>query len=943
MVMYNLALMKNIFKTSLISLVLLLSTDIYAACTVDSVAYNEGGRSGAGVTVVTTANGYITNTILKNWDTGDDVTTCDVSQITDMSEVFINKTSFNQDIGSWDTSNVTTMLAMFTSASSFNQDIGSWDVSSVTNMNAMFYGTAFDQNLSSWDVSSVAGMTSMFNTGSLSDSNYDAILLGWSQLTLQSNVTAHFGSAQYTQSDARTVLTDTYNWTITDGGSTSSGGCTVGGVAYNEGGRSGAGVNAITTANGFITNTILKTWDTGDDVTTCDVSQITDMSNVFQNKTSFNQDIGSWDVSSVTTMNTMFAGASVFNQDISDWDVSSVTNMRAMFQSASAFNQDISGWDVSNVTNMLLMFFFASAFDQNLGTWDVSNVTKFGNMFNGANLSNDNYDGILTGWSQLTLQTLDEGAQVTVHFGTAQYTQIAAHLVLTSTYNWDVTDGGPIINPTITLNSSTVSNRSQSDNESISLTFTISEATSNFTVDDVTVHNGTISNFTAVSSTVYTATITARHEGPTTIDVAEGTFTNAAANNNTAATQFSWTYLVLSNPIDKEEVVASVTAASHIVTNFAQINQRVFEDRREWLSRQKDNANTSYQGIKFKFANPILDKIANNKGGTYRPDLNQMVNNINQDDNLLTASKHIIISDATDLLISEAAKIKDEYIGTLNPIFKAIKGWSVWTAGQITIGKVKGNSTRAESDTDDQMLAIGLDRKNDHGLVGYMLSVGQAKADIKGNASEIKSDNYSLATYRSYTYGTTSLDVMTGVSLFKMDTVRIDGPDRLEGRRDGRQIYLMTKYNDNKIKLNRLTLTPYGKVSLAYSELKAFSESGANTALHYKKQSISDTLLSVGTDINFNKTYKHGTLSPYALAEYSVDVSDSSTADMHYVGQSDMYSLRIKKKATSIYKLGIGADYLSHNGVVSSVYYERAQAINSGHNDRLNVIINFKF
>jgi hypothetical protein len=25
------------------------------------------------------------------------------------------------------------------------------------------------------------------------------------------------------------------------------------------------------------------------------------------------------------------------------------------------------------------------------------------------------------------------------------------------------------------------------------------------------------------------------------------------------------------------------------------------------------------------------------------------------------------------------------------------------------------------------------------------------------------------------------------------------------------------------------------------------------------------------------------------------------------------------------------------------VYYERAQAINSGHNDRLNVMINFKF
>ena len=110
-----------------------------------------------------------------------------------------------------------------------------------------------------------------------------------------------------------------------------------------------------------------------------------------------------------------------------------------------------------------------------------------------------------------------------------------------------------------------------------------------------------------------------------------------------------------------------------------------------------------------------------------------------------------------------------------------------------------------------------------------------------------------------------------------------------------------------------------------------------------RDRSISDTLLSVGADINFNKNYKHGTLSPYALAEYSVDVGDSSTADMYYVGQSTEYSLRINKKATSIYKLGVGADYQSNNGLISSLYYERAQAINSGHNDKLNLSINFKF
>ncbi len=728
--------------------------------------------------------------------------------------------------------------------------------------------------------------------------------------------------------------------------------CRLSGVDYNEAGRAGAGVTVVTgTAGGFVTKADIQTWTLDDNITTCDVSQITDMSELFTAQGDFNQDISSWDVSSVTTMQGMFMLASIFNQDISNWDVSSVTNMATMFENATMFNQDISGWNVSSVVDMTAMFFRASSFDQNLGSWNVSNVSSMSLMFVVTSLSSDNYDEILVGWSQLSLKT-----GVTLEVTGVQYTAVSARNVLTTTYSWTILDdgqGADISTPSITITSSTVTSGASSSDASIALIFTLSEGSSNFAQADITVTNGSLSSFSKTSSKIYTATFTPTASGLTTIDVAANTFTDYAGNDNTAGTQFTWTYTGGSSdpgessdptdPTEKAEVKSSIIAMSHIVTNFAQTNQTVIENRLQWLSRQKNNTKTSYQGIKFKFANPILNKIANNKAEFTRPDLNQMVNGVNQDHDILAASKQMITSDATDLLISEAAKVKNEYIGTLNPVFKAIDGWSVWTAGQITIGKVKGNSTSSESDIDDQMLSIGLDRKNKYGLVGYMLSVGQARADIKGNASEIKSDNYSLATYRSYLYETRSLDVMTGVSLFKMDTVRIDGSDRLEGRRDVRQIYLMTKYNDHKIKLNHFTLTPYGRVSLAYSELKAFSESGASTALHYKKQSISDTLLSVGADINFNKNYKHGTLSPYALAEYSVDVGDSSTADMYYVGQSTEYSLRINKKATSIYKLGVGADYQSNNGLISSLYYERAQAINSGHNDKLNLSINFKF
>ena len=83
------------------------------------------------------------------------------------------------------------------------------------------------------------------------------------------------------------------------------------------------------------------------DLNNIDVSKINDMSFLFEG-TNFNGDISSWDVSNVTNMNRMFAGCESFNQDISSWDVSNVRDMSFMFLKCFKFNQDISSWDFSN-------------------------------------------------------------------------------------------------------------------------------------------------------------------------------------------------------------------------------------------------------------------------------------------------------------------------------------------------------------------------------------------------------------------------------------------------------------------------------------------------------------------------------------------------------------------------------------------------------------------
>ncbi len=232
-----------------------------------------------------------------------------------------------------------------------------------------------------------------------------------------------------------------------------------------------------------------------------DVSGVTRMDGMFYQATSFDQAIGGWDVSAVTDMQYMFHGASAFNRDIGGWNVSGVTDMRYMFYQASSFNQSIGGWDVSGVTNMQYMFHGASAFNRDISGWDVSNVMAMDSMFLSVTLSTANYDALLLGWSQLSLQ-----ASVNFHGGNSQYSHdaIAARAVLTTTFGWTITDGGPAFPAAPVL---TIETSSPTISTTIELTWTSSPTASEYIVyrhsSAITVVN--LGDATVVNTTAGTA------------------------------------------------------------------------------------------------------------------------------------------------------------------------------------------------------------------------------------------------------------------------------------------------------------------------------------------------------------------------------------------------------------------------------------------------------
>ncbi len=376
----------------------------------------------------------------------------DVSQVTDMTGMFLSATNAVPDTSTWNTANVIHMASMFSFATKANPNTSNWNTANATLMNNMFYGaTLANPNTTNWNTSNVTNMSVMFydainaapdttNWDTINVTNmyamfYDAskanpVTTNWNTSNV-TNMGAMFANAPLANpntSNWNTAKVTTTYWMFL--GATAANPNTSNWNTNNVTDMSRMFFNAPaanpTTTNwntsnvtdmsqmfylALLANPNTSNWNTANvtnmvqmflqapiatpNTTNWKTSNVTNMSGMFWNATASNPDTSGWNTSNVTNMSVMFAGAPHANPNTTNWNTSKVTDMSTMFYVASIANPDTSNWNTSNVTSMSDMFRRASAATPNTTNWNTNNVTNMNNMFMDATIANP----ITTNWN----------------------------------------------------------------------------------------------------------------------------------------------------------------------------------------------------------------------------------------------------------------------------------------------------------------------------------------------------------------------------------------------------------------------------------------------------------------------------------------------------------------------------------------------------------------
>ena len=338
-----------------------------------------------------------------------------------------------------------------------------------------------------------------------------------------------------------------------------------------------------------------------------------------------------------------------------------------------------------------------------------------------------------------------------------------------------------------------------------------------------------------------------------------------------------------------------------VLEAYTEMSKRVMKNsinpvmhRLEWLRRHRKDNNLTNQNLKFNFSNEMLSSLVK----------------------------------VLPIGTNQSSKNEDQQ-----------GDWFFWSEGQVSIGDIGATINSSTKEINTSGITLGADKKvSENKFYGYAIQLGKDSADIGSSAALLDTDNYSLVFYGTLPHENGRfLDAALGVSALNTNHIRTKDSIKLNGSRNGKQVFGSIKLN--KIyKKNEINFNPTARIDLGFTELSSFQERGSTSALIYNKHQIPKGLASIGMRIDSTKTFSNGNvLKPIVRLDYISDFSPSTNTNVSYVSSPNAdYFVTIGNQSTHNYKVGLGFDISTVKGWSTIFNYERHNANGSGHSDNLN-------
>ncbi len=321
-------------------------------------------------------------------------------------------------------------------------------------------------------------------------------------------------------------------------------------------------------------------------------------------------------------------------------------------------------------------------------------------------------------------------------------------------------------------------------------------------------------------------------------------------------------------------------------------------NRLKWIRRNKDKQNLSNLNIDFNFTNQRLASL-------------------------------------TELVKKTANKKKTNNDKDQNVFY--------WSEGSISLGKIGDTSISSTRKIDTNAITFGSDRfTKNNGIRGLAFRFGKNDVDVGNAGSNLDTDTYNITYYDTTAIkdDTKFLDKIFGIGKLSSDLLTVLDGKNLTAERDGLQMYGTFRIKD-EIKKDNLILIPYQRIDVGHTILGSYKESGAG-AIEVQKQHIRSKKIRAGLAAVEDISNDRYNIKRHGKIEYFADIDRSSNFKYTYVDDGSVdFNDTLHLEAFHNINGEIGIDVVLPDSFSIFLIYERNQAIDTGHTDKVHIAIGY--